>query len=116
MESKKVQLDDLEPAIPKLDDSLVEVQDPLQEINLGDKNKHKPTFISQLLEPKFQTELIELLREYRDCFIWDYDEMPGLSRELVEHRLPIKEGCRSFKQQPRRTSPIVTLKDRKSVV
>ena len=73
VESKEVQLDaiqldDLEPAIPKLDDSLVEVQDPLQEVNLGEENKHKPNFVSQLLEPEFQTKLIELLRKYQDCF------------------------------------------------
>ena len=92
-----IQLDDLELAILKLDDSLAEVQDPLQEVNLGDENEHKPTFISQLLEPKFQTKLIELLREYQDCFAWGCDEMPGLSQELVEHRLPIREACRLFK-------------------
>ena len=36
--------------------------------------------------------------------------MPGLSRELVEHQLPIREGCRPFKQHQRRMSPKVTLK------
>ena len=79
-------------------------------MNSGYENEHNPTFVSQLIEPKFLTKLIELLREYRDCFAWDYDEMPGLSRELVECRLPIREGCRPFKQQPRRMSPEVTLK------
>jgi hypothetical protein len=32
------------------------------------------------------------------CFAWDYTEMPGLSRELVEHQLPIKAGFRTYKQ------------------
>jgi hypothetical protein len=27
-----------------------------------------------------------------------YTEMPGLSRELVKHRLPIKAGFRTYKQ------------------
>jgi hypothetical protein len=27
--------------------------------------------------------------------------MPGLSRELVEHRLPIKDGFKPYKQHPR---------------
>ena len=80
-----IQLDDLEPVTLKLDDSKAKVQDPLQKVNLRDKTEHKPTFVSQLLEPEFQAKLIELLREYRDCFVWDYDEMPGLSRELVEY-------------------------------
>ena len=31
--------------------------------------------------------------------------MPGLSRSIVEHRLPIKPGFRLFKQAPRRFKP-----------
>jgi len=31
--------------------------------------------------------------------------MPGLNRELVEHRLPIKSGFRPFKYQARRFNP-----------
>jgi hypothetical protein len=34
--------------------------------------------------------MIRLLREFADCFAWSYTKMLGLSRELVEHRLPIK--------------------------
>jgi hypothetical protein len=32
------------------------------------------------------------------CFAWDYTEMPGLSRELIEHRLPIKASFRQYKR------------------
>ena len=39
-----IQLNDLKPAILKLDDSLAEVQDPLQEVNLRDENEYKPIF------------------------------------------------------------------------
>ena len=31
--------------------------------------------------------------------------MPGLSQPIVEHRLPIKDGYRPFKQAPRRFKP-----------
>ena len=33
--------------------------------------------------------------------------MPGLSRDLVEHRLPIKTGFRPYKQPARRFNPII---------
>jgi hypothetical protein len=29
--------------------------------------------------------MIGILKEYSDCFAWNYTEMPGLSREIVEH-------------------------------
>jgi hypothetical protein len=45
--------------------------------------------------------MIGLLKEYSDCFAWNYTEMPGLSREIVEHRLPIKSDFRPFKQKAR---------------
>jgi hypothetical protein len=60
----------------------------------------RPTFINQNLEADYKVELIALLKEYVDCFAWNYTEMPGLSRELVEHRLPIKDGFKPYKQHP----------------
>jgi hypothetical protein len=48
-----------------------------------------------------------MLRDFVDCFTLNYREMPGLSRELVEHRLPIKSGFRPYKQPTRRFNPIL---------
>jgi len=50
-----------------------------------------------------------LLKEYKDCFTWDYTEMPGLDRLIVEHRLPIKSGFRPHQQPARRCSPNILL-------
>ena len=54
--------------------------------------------------------MVELLKEYKDCFAWNYDELLGLERELVEHKLPIKPGYKLVEQQPRRMTPEVTMK------
>src|ERR1051325_762677 len=62
-------------------------QDPLEEVNLGDGNTKRITYISTKLSPSFKQEVIEVLKKNKDCLAWDYDEMPGLKRELVEHRL-----------------------------
>jgi hypothetical protein len=64
--------------------------DKLEEIDIGHGDKPRPTFISANLDSGFREELIKLLKEYKDCFTWDYSEMPGLDRSIVEHRLPIK--------------------------
>jgi hypothetical protein len=76
--------------------------DKLEEIDIGDGDKPRPTFISANLDSSFRKELIKLLKEYKDCFAWDYSEMPGLDRSIVEHRLPIKPGFRPYKQPPRK--------------
>nr|ABA96933.1 retrotransposon protein, putative, unclassified [Oryza sativa Japonica Group] len=76
--------------------------DDLEEIDIGPGDRPRLTFISKNLSPEFRIKLIELLKEYRDCFAWEYYEMPGLSRSIVEHRLPIKPGIRPYQQPPRR--------------
>ncbi len=70
--------------------------DDLEEVDIGLGDRPRPTFISRNLSPEFKTKLIELLKEYRDCFAWEYYEMPGLSRSIVEHRLPIKPGYKPY--------------------
>ena len=57
------------------------------------------------LDPEYKQELVDLLKEFKDYFAWEYYEMPGLDRSIVEHQLPIKPRYRPFKQAPRRFNP-----------
>lgn len=61
----------------------------------------KADFCKQKLESNSRNKMIGLLLEYSYCFAWSYTKMLGLSREQVEHRLPVKPGFRKFKQMPR---------------
>jgi hypothetical protein len=72
--------------------------DDLEEVDIGPGDKPRPTFISKKLDPSLREPMITLLKEYRDCFAWDYTEMPGQDRSIVELRLPLKNGFRSFQQ------------------
>jgi hypothetical protein len=89
--------------------------DKLEEIDIGDGDKPRPTFISTNLDSNFRKELIKLLKEYKDCFAWDYSEMPGLDRSIVEHRLPIKPGFKPYKQPPRKIYKDEVLADMKKI-
>jgi hypothetical protein len=73
--------------------------DELEEIDIGPGDKLQPTFISKKLNPELRELMIVPLKEYADCFAWDYIEMPGLDRSIVEHRLPLKPGFRPFQQR-----------------
>jgi hypothetical protein len=79
--------------------------DPLEEIDIGDGKTPRSTFVNKTLEADPRDEMIGLLIECSDCFAWSYTEMPGLSQDIVEHRLPIKSGFRPFKERPRSFCP-----------
>ncbi|KAI4992192.1 hypothetical protein ZWY2020_046684 [Hordeum vulgare] len=44
-----------------------------------------PANITTTLDPKYEGELIQFLRENWDIFAWKPADMPGLPRELAEH-------------------------------
>ena len=75
--------------------------DALEEVDIGDGDRPRPTFISAKLDPEYKQELVKLLKEYKDYFAWEYYEMTGLDRSIVEHRFPIKPGYRPFQQGAR---------------
>jgi hypothetical protein len=80
--------------------------DPLKEIDIEDGTTPRPTFVNKNMSLEHKDAIIKLLKDYVDCFTWNYCEMPRLSRELVEHRLPVESGFSPYKQPNQRFNPI----------
>jgi hypothetical protein len=53
--------------------------DPLEEIDIGDGIIPRPTFVDKNMSLEHEDAVIKLLRNYIDCFTWNYREMPDLS-------------------------------------
>ena len=71
----------------------------LEEVDLGsDLQKPRPISISAILTEKEKLELILLLKEFKDVFAWDYNEMPGLNPGLVVHTLNVDPKAKSVAQ------------------
>jgi hypothetical protein len=81
--------------------------DPLEEIDIGDGITPRPTFINKNMSLDHMDAIMKLLRDYVKCLTWNYRKMPSLSRELVEHQLPIKSGFKPYKQPARRFNPVI---------
>jgi hypothetical protein len=70
--------------------------DELEQVDIGNGDRPRPTFISAKLDPECKQDLIDLLKEFKDCFAWEYYEMPRLDQTIVEYRLPIKPGYQPY--------------------
>ena len=49
--------------------------DPLEKVDIGDGSIARPTFVNANLSDDCKADLIKLLNEYIDCFVWEYSEM-----------------------------------------
>jgi hypothetical protein len=52
--------------------------DELEEVDIGYGDRLRPTYVSAQLDPEYKRELIDMLKEFKDCFAWEYYEMPSL--------------------------------------
>jgi hypothetical protein len=75
--------------------------DKLEEADIGVGLTPRPMYLNANMPQAQKVEVRCLLQEVVDCFMWEYTEMPGLERGLVEHKLPIKLGFRPYRQPPR---------------
>ncbi|XP_070029745.1 uncharacterized protein [Nicotiana sylvestris] len=84
-------------------------------VNLGDQDNFRETKISVHLEPQLKEEIIKALFEYKDVFAWSYDDMPGLSTDLVIRKFPTDSAFPPVKQKLRnfKTDMSVKIKEEK---
>jgi len=72
--------------------------DELKKITLGTVKNQRLTFINTNLSLEEEMNYMELLMEYRDIFVWSYNEMSSLDQRVVVYRLAVKNRARAIKQ------------------
>jgi len=68
-------------------------------VNLGTPEEVREIKISIHVDQNIRDHIIQILFEYKDVFAWSYDEMPGLSADLVVHKLPIHRDFPPIQQK-----------------
>jgi len=81
-----------------------------------DESSHEMNnMLTQQIGPEFEVQIIALLKKYKNSFAWNYNEMPGLSRNVVELKLPIQPDKKPVKQLSRRLSPQIMSKIKEKI-
>ncbi|XP_070029828.1 uncharacterized protein [Nicotiana sylvestris] len=84
-------------------------------VNLGSSEEVKETKISIFTGEKTRDALIQLLLEFKDVFAWSYDDMLGLSVDLVVHKFPTYPDCPPVQQKQRKFKTDVSDKIKEEV-
>jgi hypothetical protein len=100
--------------IGKLGSGFVSIDD-LEEVDIGQDGMVWLTYIIANILSVEKAEICGVLWEFSDCFAWSYTEMPGLSQDMVEHQLLIKQGFRPYKQTAKNFNPDVVSKVKEEV-
>ena len=65
----------------------------------------KTSRIGTTLSPKIRTRLIQFLKENLDVFAWSHEDMPGISPEVIQHKLNVNPKRKPVQQRRRAFAP-----------
>ena len=69
-------------------------QEVIELVNPGIDNEKKEVKIGLSLDSFVKKEIVDLFKEYANIFAWSYQDMLGLSIEIMEHQLPMRPECK----------------------
>jgi len=90
-------------------------QEETELIDLETGEGKKEVKVGTGMTAPIRQDLITLLEEYQDIFVWSYQDMPGLDLDIVQHRLPLNPGYSPVKQKLQRMRPKMSLKIKEEV-
>ena len=68
------------------------------EINTGSKESPKFIKVGKSLSTRERKMIEYLVREYRDAFVWTYDDLKAYKGDIIQHTIPLKESANPFRQ------------------
>ena len=87
---------------PKLEPVEFEVE----ERNIGSELKLKMIKLSKTSPAHIKLKYIKLFKEFSDLFAWSYEDLKSYDTEIIQHKIPLKENQKPFKQKLRRINPV----------
>lgn len=78
----------------------------MKEVNLATSGE-VPKLVSVLVDliEKEEKELITLLKEYKDCSAWAYEDMKGVLPKVIQHTIRIRDFAKLVQRKPYDMNP-----------
>jgi hypothetical protein len=77
------------------------------ECNIGKQEEPRFVKLSISLTREQRDEYTQLLREFIDVFAWTYEDLKTYDISFIEHKIPLKEEARPFRQKLRQINPML---------
>ena len=77
--------------------NFAEATEKLEEITLTEGNEKKRTRIGTTMPTEIRGSIVQFLRENANVFAWSHEDMPGISTEVMVHKLNVNPSMHPVK-------------------
>jgi hypothetical protein len=75
------------------------------EFNISTEIDPRMVKIGKGTTEKERKEILALIREFRDTFAWNYDDLKAYRGDVIQHAIPLVEGSKPFRKKLRHINP-----------
>ena len=72
-----------------IEDKSPETVETLEMVELVEGEPTKVTNVGANLDLAMKKGIVEFLKRILDVFVWSHEEMPGISEDVIQHRLNV---------------------------
>ncbi|CAL8082477.1 unnamed protein product [Prunus armeniaca] len=81
--------------------SVAQPAEELETVILNEEFPDRWIKIGTTLSPDLRAQFIDFLRQQVEVFAWSYDDMPGISPDVISHKLSISPAYKPVRQKRR---------------
>lgn len=64
--------------------------------NIGTENEPRFVKLSKSLSETKRNMYLKLMKEFKDIFSWSYEDLKTFDTDVMQHKIPLKEGVKPF--------------------
>lgn len=78
----------------------------IQDYNIGTQKEPKLVKLFMGVPFNYKERYIEIFKKYTNVFAWSYEDLKTYDVNIIQHKVPLKEGIKPFKQKLRQIKPL----------
>ena len=92
--------------IPLQPNKVVE-ENQVEDLNLGTYSDPKIVKLSKRVPEEYKEKYLKLFQSYKDVFSWSYQDLKTFDVNIMQHKIPLREDAKPYKQKLRQINPLL---------
>ena len=82
-------------------------EDQVGDLNLGTYADPKIVKLSKRVPEEYKEKYLKLFQSYKDVFAWSYQDLKNFDVNIMQHKIPLREDAKPYKQKLRLINPLL---------
>jgi hypothetical protein len=89
------------------EDAIKNQEEEVMNCNIGTVENPKIVKLSKALPPEQKDRYVSLTKNFADIFSWSYEYLNTFDTYIIQHKIPLKDGSKTFRQKIRKFNPML---------